>query len=158
MAIRIRKKGQTEDEARTFSGASALLEAMDKGEVGGEDEYWAPGDGDWFELDSHPRFSSTDARGICPALVHMVVFVKILVFIAFLSLLEGKAESLLHPGAWYVYAVLVGDAVAIGLAYTNRNRLSAVLLWIFGIGSMPIGLFLIVAAGLTKDFRYRPAE
>jgi len=158
MAIRVRKKGQTEDEAQTFPGASALLAAMDKGEVKSEDEYWAPGDGAWFELDSHPSFSTTDARGIYPAIVHVVVFVKILFFLAFLSLLDGHPESLLHPGAWYVYAILVGDAIAIGLAYTNRNRLSAVLLWIIGIGSMPIGLFLIVAAGLTKDFRYRPAE
>jgi hypothetical protein len=158
MTIRVRKPGQPEAQARSFESPEALLAALAAAEVAGSDEYWAPKEAGWFELDSHPRFSTTDARGIYPAILHLVVFLKIFVFIAFLSLLDGHPEALLHPGAWYVYAVLIGDALAIGLAYANRNRLSALLLWIIGLGSMPLGLFLIVAAGMTRSYRFRPAD
>jgi hypothetical protein len=158
MSIQVRKAGQVEAEARTFATAEAVHAAIADDEYAGTDEYLCPKDEGWYPLDDHPDLSTTDARGIYPAIVHAVVFIKILVFIAFLSLLDGHPGNLLNPWSFYVYGILIGDGIAISLAYLNRNKLSAVLLWILGIGSMPLGLFLIVAANLTKNFKYRPAE
>ena len=160
MSIRVRRKPTpcVHPEPRAFPDAAALHAAVEAGEVAGTDEYYAPRHDSWVPLDEHPHFSTTDARGIYPAIVHLVVFIKIFIFLAFLAILDGRPEDLLGGFTLYVYAILAGDAVAIALAYANQNKLSAVLLWIFGIASMPLGLFLVIAAGMTRSFRLRPAE
>ena len=154
MTIRVKIKGQETD----FDSEQALKNAIDEEKVSGSDQYFSPADASWVPIDEHPRLSTTDARGIYPIIVHLVIFVKILVFLSFLAILDGKLKIFVHPGSWYVYAIMAGDMIAAGLIYTNRNKMASYLLWLFGIASFPLGLFLIISAGMTKDFVYKPAE
>lgn len=156
MSIRIRKKA--DGEILTLPSAAAVAEAVEAGTLSGRDEYHAPGDDAWVALDEHPTFSTTDARGVYPALVHFVAVVKILVFITFLAVLSGHAGNLSSPVAFYFYGVAVVDVAGIVLAYANRSRTAAAFFWLGGIASFPLGLFLIISARMIGSYRFRPAE
>ena len=154
-AFRVRRTNAPASAPRDFESADAVRAALAKGELSGADEYFAAGE-QWVPLDEHPATSTTDARGIYPAIVHAIVFVKILVYIAFVAALRGTPEDLYGPFAIYVYLVLLGDAVGVLLARANRYDAAVALLSFVGGASLPLGLFLVMAAQMMVNYRVRP--
>jgi hypothetical protein len=156
MAIRIRKLGQQEE--KEYQSEVEVKQAIEQGVISGEDEYFVPKENSWAPIDQHPRMSTTDARGVYPVVVHLVIFIKILVFVGFLAVLDNRVDILTSWGSLYVYAIIVADGLCLMLVYLNLNRFAAWLLWFFGLASFPLGLFLIISGGMTRTYKYRPAE
>ena len=157
MSIRVRRISDLDAGLREFADAAAIHAALDANELSGRDEYLAEGD-EWVPLDEHPDYSTTDARGMYPTIVHAIVFVKVLVYLVFVAALRGTPGDLLGGWAIYTYAVLIGDAVAVALAYRSQNEIASWILWVFGVATFPLGLFLMISAKMTRGFRLRLAK
>jgi len=107
------------------------------------------------ESDHRPIF--IDPHGSNPVLLHAVVMAKIVVFLVFLTALQGNAIDLITPYSipFYVLIYLIvgiaADALGIVLAKADHLAQARRLYQVFGLATFPLGLFLILSSRLLAE-------
>ncbi len=125
-----------------------------------EEPVAAPGRSTDERRESAPEASTppaVDPLGLNPAILHVVVLVKIAAFVVVLNLVQGTASALVSPDSWSFYLVVYLAAAAsanlVGMwaARAGWRRLAAGLWRATGLVTLPLGLYLFVSARLLRE-------
>ncbi len=146
-----RRKGGTTDETTSPQNSGEADRSAADISQGSEDPLSSP-DKRVPSLTRRP-----DPLGINPAILHIVVLAKILVFVLFLAIVEGNHAMLLSPSSTYFYVLvylllaIAADAAALTAARSRRPTLAVGILRPAGWLTFPLGLFLLVSARLVRE-------